>query len=109
MTSYVKFGGYPGVEESKPLSERPLFLVVSPSVVTRQLTVRLQPVGTGRPVVEIHDAVGNVVRSLDCSPGPDGVATAKWNREDEFGRLVSEGIYFCVMPLPTLSRSVRLL
>jgi flagellar hook assembly protein FlgD len=59
------------------------------------MTVRLQPVGNSRPVVEIHDAVGNVIRSLDCTAGTDGMATATWNREDEFGQLVPEGVYFC--------------
>ena len=70
-------------------------LAVSPSVVTTQMMVRLQPVGSGRPVVEIHDVVGNVIRSLDCTAGTDGIATASWNREDDRGRLVPEGIYFC--------------
>jgi len=70
-------------------------LSVSPSVVTGRMTVRLQPMGTARPVVEIHDAVGNLVRSLDCTAGTNGFATATWNREDEFGRLVPEGVYFC--------------
>ncbi len=70
-------------------------LNVSPSVVTGQMTVRLQPAGPGRPVVEIHDAVGNVVRSLGCTAGANGIATATWNREDGLGRLVPEGVYFC--------------
>jgi flagellar hook assembly protein FlgD len=59
------------------------------------MAIRLQPVGNGRQVVEIHDAVGNVIRSLDCCAGTNGVATATWNREDDRGRLVPEGIYFC--------------
>jgi hypothetical protein len=95
MSVAVMFYGDYGVEESKhgvaPLPS----LDVSPSVVTGQMTVRLQHIGTGRQVVEIHDAVGNVVRSLGCKAGTDGVATATWNREDEIGRLVPEGIYFC--------------
>ncbi len=89
------FGDVTGVEESR-LGVEPLpRLVVSPSVVTGQMTVRLHPVGTGRPVVEIHDAVGNVVRSLGCTAGTGGAATATWNREDDRGRLVPEGVYFC--------------
>lgn len=89
--------GYPdpGVVESKLEVKRLPRLAVSPSVVTRQMKVRLQPAATGRPVVQIHDAVGNVIRSLDCTVGTDDVATATWNREDEIGRLVPEGIYFC--------------
>jgi hypothetical protein len=92
---YVTFYGDYGVEESKPLVERQQLLSVSPSVVTGQTTVRLLPVGVARPVVEIYNAVGNVTRSLDCTAGADGFATATWNREDEFGRLVPEGVYFC--------------
>ena len=84
-----------GVGESKSMVECQPCLAVSPSVVTAQMTVRLQPVGAGRQVVEIHDAAGNVVRSLGCTAGADGAATATWNREDEFGRLVPEGVYFC--------------
>jgi len=84
-----------GVEESNTVVERLQYLVVSPSVVTRQMLVRLQPVGIARPVVEIHDAAGNVVRSLDCTAGTSGAATATWNREDDHGRLVPEGVYFC--------------
>ena len=86
--------GY-GVEESRSVVERLQCLAVSPSVVTGQMTIRLQPVGAGRPVVEIHDAVGNVIRSLDCTAGASGFATATWNRRDDFGRLVPEGVYFC--------------
>ena len=92
----VKFyGDYGGVEEPR-LAAAPLpCLAVSPSVVMEQMTVRLMPVGTGRPWVEIYDAVGNVIRSLDCTAGADGVASATWNREDDRGRLVPEGVYFC--------------
>jgi len=84
-----------GVDESRSGAEHLQRLAVSPSVVTGQVTVRLQPVGIGRPVVDIHDAAGNVIRSLDCTAGANGAATATWNRKDDFGRLVPEGVYFC--------------
>jgi hypothetical protein len=87
--------GYGSIEQPKPAAARLFRLAVGPSVVTRQMTVKLQPVSTGRPIVEMYDATGNVVRSLDCTSGTDGAATATWNREDEFGRLVPEGVYFC--------------
>ena len=88
------YSGAVNVEEPRS-AERLQRLNVSPSVVTGQMSVRLQPAGPGRPVVEIHDAVGNVVRSLGCTAGADGIATATWNREDGLGRLVPEGVYFC--------------
>jgi hypothetical protein len=95
VTSHVQFYAILGVEESRPVVEYQQRLAVSPSVVTRQMRVRLQPVGTSSSVVEIHDAVGNVVRSLDCIASADGAATATWNREDDRGHLVPEGVYFC--------------
>ncbi len=70
-------------------------LNVSPSVVTGQMSVMLEPAGPGRPVVEIHDAVGNVVCVLNCTVGPNGTAAATWNREDWLGQVVPEGVYFC--------------
>ncbi len=94
-TPFVMFYGDYGVEEPPPAAARPPRLAVSPSVVTGQMTVRLQPAATGRQVVQIHDAVGNMVRSLDCTAGADGAATTTWSREDDDGRLVPEGIYFC--------------
>jgi len=91
----VLIGWWTGLEENlRPLLGR-TDLTVSPSIVTEQMTARLQPGGTGRPVVEIHDAAGNVVRSLDCTAGAGGFASATWNREDESGRLVPKGVYFC--------------
>jgi hypothetical protein len=89
------YSGVANVEEPRPASGTAQRLQVSPSVVTAQMAVRLQPVGIGRPVVEIHDAVGTVVRSLVCATGANGVATATWNRDDTFGRVVPEGVYFC--------------
>jgi hypothetical protein len=94
-SSKVMFWRDPGVEESKLTVAAPPRLAVSPSVVTRQMTVSLRPVGTGRPIVEMYDATGNVVRSLVCTSGTDGAATATWNREDDHGCLVPEGVYFC--------------
>jgi hypothetical protein len=77
-----------GVEESRSAVGPGQRLSVSPTVVTAKMTVRVQ--ATGNPTVDVLDAVGNLVRTLDCT---DGVAT--WSREDGLGRLVPEGVYFC--------------
>jgi len=77
-----------GVEEPRSAIEPGQRLQVSPSVVTAQMTVRVQAMGN--PVVEVLDAVGNLVRTLNCTDG-----TATWSREDGLGRLVPEGVYFC--------------
>jgi|WetSurMetagenome_2_1015567.scaffolds.fasta_scaffold621945_1 hypothetical protein len=89
------YGDYGGVQESRPSVELRRCLQISPSIVKGQMTIRLQPVGLGRTAVEIHDATGNVIRTLGCATGTDGAATATWDRTDDCGRLVSEGVYFC--------------
>jgi hypothetical protein len=91
----VQFFGEVGIEESGNVIASPPRMSVSPSLVTAQMTVLLQPAGAGRHVVEVRDAAGNLVRSLDCTAGANGLATATWNREDGLGRLVPCGIYFC--------------
>jgi hypothetical protein len=77
-----------GVEEPRSAIEARPCLNVSPSVVTGKMTVRVQ--ATGNPTVDVLDAVGNLVRTLNCT---DGAAT--WSRDDGLGRLVPEGVYFC--------------
>jgi hypothetical protein len=77
-----------GVEESRFAIEPRQCLNVSPSLVTSQMTVRVE--ATGSAMVEVLDAVGNLVRTLICTDG-----TATWSREDGLGRLVPEGVYFC--------------
>lgn len=89
------FYGETGVEESRSAIEPRPCLSVSPSVVTTQMTVRLQRAGPGRPVVEVLDAAGNLIRSLNLTAGANGFATATWHREDGLGHLVPDGIYFC--------------
>jgi len=83
------------VEEPKSAPGQLQRLDVSPSVVTSRMVVRVQPLGSDRPVVEVYDAAGNVVRSLNCTAGTNGLAEATWNREDGLGHLVPEGVYFC--------------
>ena len=90
----VMFYGTTGVEDSRTAIEARPRLDVSPSVVTAQMTVRLQLEGPGGQVVEVLDATGNLVRSLYCTAGPNGLATATWHCENGSGRLVPAGVYF---------------
>ncbi len=84
-----------GAEESRSAIEPRPCLNVSPSVVTAQMMVRVQPARPDRPVVAVLDAAGNLVRSLNCTAGANGLATAMWHREDGLGHLVPDGVYFC--------------
>ena len=94
-TPLVMFYGAGGVEESKPTVELRPCLNVNPSVVTTQMMVSVRPSGQAKPVVEVLNATGNLIRSLNCTSGANGLATATWNRADGSGHLVPRGVYFC--------------
>lgn len=89
-----------GLEESGSPRELLPRLSVSPTVVTSQMAISVRPVGSSRPVVEVLDAAGNLVRSLTCTSGANGLATTVWNRDDGQGRLVARGVYFCRYDAP---------
>lgn len=93
--SAMFYGPGQGLEESRSAAEPLQRLNVSPTVVTTQMTISVRPAATSRPVVEVLDAAGNLVRSLNCTAGANGLATTTWNREDGRGRLVPRGVYFC--------------
>ncbi|HTW92861.1 MAG TPA: hypothetical protein VMH22_14310 [bacterium] len=95
------FYGTTGIEEPITVVEPLQRLVVIPTVVTTQMAVRLQPAGSGRPIVEVLDAAGRLIRSLNCATGADGLATATWYRDDGSGRLVPRGVYFCRYHTPS--------
>ena len=73
-----------GIEEGRR-NPAGLFLAVSPSVV-RDAAVILTS-GTG--CLELVDAAGNAVRTFPAA------ATVRWAADDDAGRALPEGIYFC--------------
>lgn len=78
------FDDLSGIEEVKPGPVR-AHLVVSPNLVRDVATISTS--GTG--CLEIVDAVGNTVRSLPAA------ATVRWSADDNRGKPLPEGIYFC--------------
>jgi hypothetical protein len=60
-------------------------LSVQPAVIRDAAVIRAG--GTG--LVEIFDAAGNVVRSFSAP------TESRWNGEDQLGRRLATGIYFC--------------
>ena len=73
-----------GIEEGRH-NPAGLHLAVSPSVVRHAAVILTS--GTG--CVEIVDAAGNAVRTFPAA------ATVRWAADDDAGRALPEGIYFC--------------
>ena len=78
------FDDLTGIEEGPHIPARP-YLAVSPNVVRDAAVIRTS--GTG--YLEIVDAAGNTVRTLPAA------ATVRWAMDDDNGRILPEGIYFC--------------
>jgi len=80
----VMFDAPSGIEEGRHDPAVP-YLAVCPSVVRDAAVIRTS--GTG--LLELLDATGNVVRTLRAA------ATVRWAGEDDSGRRLPEGVYFC--------------
>jgi len=78
------FDDLSGIEDGRRGPAR-LFLSVSPNVVHDAAVIRTS--GTG--CLEIVDAAGNTVRNLPAA------ATVRWMADDDNGRALPEGVYFC--------------
>ena len=80
----VMFQQLSGIEE-RPACAGRAGLSVQPAVIKDAAVIRA--VGTG--LVEIFDAAGNVVRSFSAP------TESRWNGDDQLGRRLATGIYFC--------------
>jgi len=92
----VKFLWLSGIEDNRQSSSRPAILRVRPGIVTGTATVEAARVGVGRCEVEIYDALGNRVRVLTLQGSGEG-AFGTWCGEDDRGRQLPEGIYYCTL------------
>jgi hypothetical protein len=80
----VMFDDLSGIEEGRYIPAR-LRLTVSPSVVRGAAVIRAS--GTG--YLKVVDAAGNAVRTLPAA------ATVRWAADDDDGRRLPDGVYFC--------------
>jgi hypothetical protein len=81
-------------EHSRQVLER-AGLTVSPSIVRAGTTIRAERVAGPSTAFLFFDAAGNRVRTLKTQASPAGAASATWNGEDDLGRRLPEGIYYC--------------
>ena len=80
----VMFDAPTGIEEGR-YNPAGLYLAVSPSVVRNAAVILTS--GTG--CLELVDAAGNTVRTFPAA------AKVRWAADDDAGRALPEGIYFC--------------
>ncbi|MFZ5519528.1 MAG: FG-GAP-like repeat-containing protein [Candidatus Zhuqueibacterota bacterium] len=59
--------------------------------------------------VQIYDISGRLVRTLADENQGAGYHQVTWNGQDNFGRLVSSGVYFCKMKSGNFQKSMKLI
>jgi len=84
------------VDVAEPGQTRPVRanLTATPSIVRTGTTVRAERVAGVTCAFVFFDAAGNRVRTLTTQTSA-GSASATWTGEDDFGRKLPEGIYYC--------------
>jgi flagellar hook assembly protein FlgD len=60
--------------------------------ISQKLGINSTPV---RISIKIYDIVGRLIKTLIDGPKEPGVYTIVWNGEDESGKEVGTGVYFC--------------
>jgi len=88
-----------GVDELGRTEHPRAGLIVSPSIVGTGATIRAERVAGTSCVFTLYDAAGNRVRTLRTQASA-GAASATWNGNDDLGRRLPEGIYYCCLEDP---------
>ncbi len=65
-----------------------------PNPFNPQTTVTYVLPQAGTVVLEIYDAVGAIIRKMVAGRQPAGTHQINWNGKDEFGNIVSSGVYY---------------
>jgi len=102
----VKFRDVTGIKAERPEAELKGLLSVTPTLVTRcaMISARVaDPTGTR---LEIVNAVGARVRTLPLSGS--GPVAVRWSADDDAGRPLPEGSYFCRLVSPSRTATTRL-
>ena len=94
MSGYV-FVQPVGVAEGKSVPPQFRLDVPKPSVFRRNVTLNYALPRTAEVSLSMYDATGAMVRKLVQSKSPAGVHAVTWDGNDNAGREVPAGAYFC--------------
>ncbi|MDI6840408.1 MAG: T9SS type A sorting domain-containing protein [bacterium] len=96
-----------GVEESSPNVPTTFILNQNkPNPVSNVTTISYALPLAGTVSLNVYDIAGRLVRVLVNGKVNAGVHTVSWNREDDSGSVVADGVYFCRLQAGTTS-SIR--
>jgi hypothetical protein len=99
IDSIMKFFGIiaPGVEEQPAQFSTPvrtMMTQVVPNPLFRNASIRYQLARQSQVSLEIFDATGRIVRTLEKGMRQPGYYTVTWDGKDNIGRSSAAGVYF---------------
>jgi hypothetical protein len=68
---------------------------VSPNPCPGRAALRFALAGAGPVSLTVHDMCGRLVRTLAAGPRPAGSYSVEWRGDDDAGRVLANGVYFC--------------
>ena len=71
------------------------FYVPQPNPFRAALAIRYSLAAEGQVLLRVHDLTGRVVRTLAACVMRPGRYTVNWNANDDRGRELARGVYFC--------------
>jgi flagellar hook assembly protein FlgD len=66
-----------------------------PNPFAGQVTIRYSLATDVRALLQVYDRLGCMVRSWAVSRQPSAVGAVTWNGNDDRGRELARGVYFC--------------
>ena len=76
-------------------------LTLYPNPFGEKVNIGYTPDSTGQIVLDIYNVKGQLVRSYHKAARADEPQHIQWDANDEIGRNVSKGIYFCKINMPS--------
>jgi len=92
----VMINGWTGIAEGEPGTGIAVFgFAPNMSTVTKQPIINYSTTTQGRECLKVYDNTGRLIRTLVDRPNEAaGTKSVYWNRKDDTGRTVANGVYF---------------
>lgn len=101
--------GSVGIEESPAGLPPGLVFTAGPNPGRSRISIGYAIPAAGRADIRIYDANGRLVRSVYSGAAGPAVRHAVWNLDDEAGRPVARGVYFCKLTSGSASAGRKLI
>lgn len=95
LYQYERIGGTGGAQCAGSGKSSITHLRIFPNPLTQSATIKYELTTPSHITLRVYDVTGRAVRTLIDAEKQSGIKTVNWDGKDDYGREVSNGIYFC--------------